>query len=309
MVEKVKLGIIGFSEANGHPYSFSAIINGYDREGMQKSGWKGIFDYLEAKDESDFLQEMAVVTHIWTQDYDESLLISNAVKIEHVCREMQEMIGSVDGVIIARDDYEKHFELAKPFLEAGIKVFIDKPLSLDLEELKYFQPYLQGAQLMSCSGLRYARELDTLRNTIKQDATLKLIRGSVLNSWEKYGIHMLDAIFGLIDFDVKSVVAFEEKYKSVVIKTQSGVLIQIDALGLTVKTFEISTWSETSKEHIEINDNFTAFKRTMYYFIKMIRTNEVQINSELTLLIMKVLIAANISIEENREVYLDEISI
>ena len=28
----IKLGIIGFSKNNGHPYSFSAIINGYDRE-------------------------------------------------------------------------------------------------------------------------------------------------------------------------------------------------------------------------------------------------------------------------------------
>ena len=35
----IKIGIIGTSEGNGHPYSFSAIINGYDDKNMSMSGW------------------------------------------------------------------------------------------------------------------------------------------------------------------------------------------------------------------------------------------------------------------------------
>lgn len=31
-----KIGILGVSEGNGHPYSFSAIINGYDDENFKK---------------------------------------------------------------------------------------------------------------------------------------------------------------------------------------------------------------------------------------------------------------------------------
>ena len=37
------------------------------------------------------------------------------------------MIGSVDGLIIARDNM--HYKIAKPFLEKKIPVFIDKPLT------------------------------------------------------------------------------------------------------------------------------------------------------------------------------------
>ena len=42
MVKQIKLGLIGLSEGNGHPYSFSAIINGYDKQAMQKSDWSVI---------------------------------------------------------------------------------------------------------------------------------------------------------------------------------------------------------------------------------------------------------------------------
>jgi hypothetical protein len=34
--ESVSLGIIGMSEGNGHPYSWSAIFNGYDRNEMER---------------------------------------------------------------------------------------------------------------------------------------------------------------------------------------------------------------------------------------------------------------------------------
>ncbi len=306
---KIRLGIIGLSEGNGHPYSFSAIINGYDKEAMKASGWIGIFDYLEIKDESDFLHDMAEVTHVWTQSHEESMKIAKASKIGTICKDRDEMIGEVDAVIIARDDYEQHYEMAKPFLEAGMKVFVDKPLSLDINELQYFKPYLENGQLMSCSGLRYAKELDEIRIWLKEEKDLKLIRTSVLLTWEKYGIHMLDAIFGMIDFNVKAVYAIEGKHTSVMLRTEDDVIMHIDALGQTAKTFEMSVWSNSRREAIEISDNFTAFKRTMYYFIKMVKSGQPQIESTLTLSIMKVLIAANLSINEKREVLLDEITI
>jgi predicted dehydrogenase len=305
---KIKLGIIGLSEGNGHPYSFSAIINGYDPVAMKASGWTGIFEYLEAKDTSDFLLNMAEVTHVWTQCEEESLKISKACKIPNICNKIEDMLGKVDAVIIARDDYEKHFAMAKPFLESGMKVFVDKPLSLNKEELQFFKPYLESGSLMSCSGLRYARELDNVRIWLKTEENLKLVRASVVLSWEKYGIHMLDALFGMIDFNVKSVIGTKSKHTSVLLKMTSGTIVHIDALGSTVKTFEMSFWSDTQRESIEISDNFTAFKRAMYHFIKMIETGKPQIEPLLTISIMKVLIAANLSIEKNREVFLDEIT-
>ena len=45
----LKLGIIGLSEGNGHPYSWSSIINGgFDEATMADCGYAGIPIYLTA---------------------------------------------------------------------------------------------------------------------------------------------------------------------------------------------------------------------------------------------------------------------
>ena len=34
--KQIKIGILGYTEGNGHPYSWSAMFNGYDKEIMEK---------------------------------------------------------------------------------------------------------------------------------------------------------------------------------------------------------------------------------------------------------------------------------
>ena len=139
----IKIGIIGTSEGNGHPYSFSAIINGYDDKNMSMSGWNNIYMYLKERDFSDFGISDAKVTHVWTQSFDESIKIANVSRIDNVVDNYDDMIENVDAVIIARDDYKSHIKIAKSFLEAGKYVFIDKPLSLDINDIIYFKPFLR----------------------------------------------------------------------------------------------------------------------------------------------------------------------
>jgi len=45
----LRLGILGFSEGNGHPFSFGAIVNGYDDAAFARVGWDGIHAYLRAR--------------------------------------------------------------------------------------------------------------------------------------------------------------------------------------------------------------------------------------------------------------------
>ena len=33
----LRIGILGMTEGNGHPYSWSAVFNGYNKEEMQKA--------------------------------------------------------------------------------------------------------------------------------------------------------------------------------------------------------------------------------------------------------------------------------
>jgi predicted dehydrogenase len=309
MVGPIKLGVIGINEGNGHPFSFSAIINGFDDEGMKNSGWDVIYNYIKIRDASEFGFDNVQVTHAWTQDPEQTKKLAKASKIPNIVLDVNDMLDEVDGVLIARDDYETHYSLAKAFLEKGKFVFIDKPLSLEIAELKFFKKYLESAKLMSCAGARYARELDEIRGNIDHFGEVKLIRGTVVNSMEKYGIHMLDGIFSVTGFQAKSVSCLQAKHTSLMIKNTDNSLIYIDALGSSAKTLQFDFWSDKKRFHAETNDNFTMFRRLLADFIQMIRTEKPAIEPELVINSMKVLIAANISKKENREVEIDEITI
>lgn len=46
----IKIGIIGlYDKGNGHPFSFSSIINGYSVKGYKKSNYHNILKYLQKK--------------------------------------------------------------------------------------------------------------------------------------------------------------------------------------------------------------------------------------------------------------------
>jgi hypothetical protein len=307
MVDAIKIGVIGFSEGNGHPFSFSSIINGYEPIPAAWRDWEGILSYLKKQDPVDIGVPGARVSHVWTQDLELSGRIAAAARIEHICQTLDEMTDDVDAVVLARDDYEKHYEMAKPFLDAGKHVFIDKPLAVDPEALRYFAPFLASGQLMSCSGLRYARELDTLRATLPDLGDIRLVRGCVVRGWEKYGIHMLDAIFGVLPFRVQTVAAQREDPFSVVLKGARGEIVQIDCLGDSVKTFQIDVWGSAGRFSCEITDNFSAFRRTMIRFVELVRGAKPPIDAASVLDLMKILIAGRISAKEKREVSLEEI--
>ena len=46
----IKIGILGFTEGNGHPYSWSAMFNGYDPAEMETCGFPVIPRYLEKQE-------------------------------------------------------------------------------------------------------------------------------------------------------------------------------------------------------------------------------------------------------------------
>ncbi|MFK8015905.1 MAG: Gfo/Idh/MocA family protein [Gammaproteobacteria bacterium] len=308
-MKPINLGIIGLSDGNGHPFSFSAIFNGFDRAGMKASDWDVIYNYLITRDSSEFGFDGVKVTHAWTQDPEITRKLARASNIPNTVMNPDDMLDDVDGVMIARDDYETHYPLAKSFLEQGKFVFIDKPLSLDVGELAYFRPFMDDGQLMSCAGARYARELDEIRGTIDSFGDLKLVRGTVVNSMEKYGVHMLDGIFSVTGFNVKSVSCVDAKHTSMVIRNHDDSMIHIDALGQSAKTLQFDFWSDQKRFHAETNDNFSMFRRLLSHFVAMMRTREPAVSPDLVMNTMRVLIAANRSRAEGRVIEIDEIVI
>ena len=289
----IRTGIIGYSEGNGHPFSFSAIVNGYDDEKFAAAGWPVIHNYLREQGSDRFGIGDARITCAWTQDPVLTAALCAACRIDTACANLTEMLKQVDAVIVARDDWDWHAELALPFLDAGLAVFVDKPLSLEDRDLSRFEPFLRSGRLMSCSGLRYAAELDGLRMPPAQweIGKPKLVVATVLNEIEKYGIHMIEAVASLQPAwgHAIAVDRLEVPHQAWRIELSDGVPMLLHCLGAVGKTFHLSVFGDRGHRHFDLHDNFSAFRRTLEQFFTMVRTGVPAIDPDETLAIMRLI--------------------
>ncbi len=291
----IKLGIIGISEGNGHPYSWSAIINGnFERKTMAGCGFAGIPLYLEAN--SDTLGiDGAQVTHVWTQDRKVSEHIALASGIENVVDEAEEMIGQVDAMLLARDDPENHVAMAAPFLEANIPIFIDKPLAITREDLDYFaQINEKGKLFMSSSSMRYSSECRTVKAELKSLDEIELATAVGKKDWVKYGVHMLEALFALLDDPkVVSVQNVGQPGKDIVnIRFENGLPVTVHLFMDITSTFQISLFSRDNWRLIEIKNSYSMFKENLVEFIRSVQEGRSRLPFEKTENIIRTLIGA-----------------
>ncbi len=147
----LRIGIVGEAKF-WHTKSFSEIFNGYDEHSARQNR----FPIYETK------LEGARVTHIWDSDVEAAKLVAKICYIDNVLSNMVDMLGRVDAVIIADDTTMQHQKRAIPFLRAGLPTFIDKPLSPSIEEAEDIINLAREHEtpLMSCSALRYAKEVE-----------------------------------------------------------------------------------------------------------------------------------------------------
>lgn len=292
-MSRLRLGVIGYSEGNGHPFSFSAIINGYDGSALREAGWSVIADYLDRQDPMDIGIPEARVVACWAPQPEVAQAMARVAGVERVLAP-EAMIDAVDAVIVARDDWRSHAPLAMPFLKAGRAVFIDKPLTLDPGELAAFAPYLESGRLMSCSALRYATELDALRARPDAIGRLQLVSGAVVLDLERYGVHLLEAAVGVTGRVPRLVAANRTgSIEHALLEDDDGVAYALHAMAATAKRFRLSFFGDQGAVEIDIADNFGAFRRCIGRFVAQARGGGPAIPPAQTVAIMQALIAAN----------------
>ena len=297
----LKLGVIGLSEGNGHPYSWSAIINGdFDRAEMAQCGYPVIPVYLEANRDTLGI-ENARVTHIWTQDRAISEHIAKASRIESVVDKAAELIGRVDAVLLARDDPENHVPMANPFLDAGIPIFIDKPLAIHSDDLAYFAgQHAAGNLIMSCSSMRYAVECQKAKKELKSLGKIELATVTGAKSWIKYGVHMLEALYSLLDDPVaNSVQHVSEPGRDIVlINFQNSLLATVHIFMEIAPAFHLSLFGRNGWRWIEIKDYYAMFRENLKEFVHSVREGRSRLAFEKTDNIIRTLIGAVESLEQ-----------
>lgn len=160
-----RVGFLG--SENSHATVFAAMFNGYNKSVV------GEFDDIKA-----------VATYSKYPGVDEKL--QEKYGIEFIAKSPEEMLGKVDAVIVTARDGRDHAKFARPFIEAGIPAFIDKPFTQDEDEAIELVRLARdkGVPLCGGSSLKLCPETRAAINFMKKN------RDHVLGGFVKAPVSM-----------------------------------------------------------------------------------------------------------------------
>lgn len=280
MSSPLRLAMLGMIPGNGHPYSWSAIVNGFDPVAMSACPYPVIPKYLGAQSAGTVGMPGVRVTHLWTDDPAEAPAVAAAALIPHIVARPEDVIGHVDAVLIATDDGFDHVWRARPFVEAGLPVFVDKPLALTIDDLRTFMAWEKaGARILSSSGLRYAPELAPYLAGTKNPAIgeLRWLSGVSTKTWERYGIHLLEPIArvlgpGFESVRLESSAAGNRGLEVAHLSHRSGVQVTLPVIsdgGATFGTLHVC--GTAGQATVRFADTYTAFRDQLVSFVDFVR--------------------------------------
>jgi predicted dehydrogenase len=308
----LRLAMLGMIPGNGHPYSWSAIINGYDPDAMARCPYPTIINYLGAQPRANVRVPGVQVTHVWTDNPEEAASVSAASLIPNIAARPEDVIGKVDAVLVATDDGTDHVRRARPFVEAGIPVFVDKPMATTLDELRTFIRWQKdGAKILSSSGMRYAPELTRLIADLPSFGELRWVSLITAKTWERYGIHVVEPVFRLLGPGFTSVRLESQPGLEVAhLQHRSGVQVTLPIIydgGATFGTVHIC--GTKAQQHLRFTDTYTAFRDQLLSFIDFVRTGQLPFPFAHTIELMAIIIAGIRSREQGtRRVEVAEIN-
>ncbi len=150
-----RIGIIGSDSS--HASAFSKLANLPDENGS-------------------FLFPDVRVTHILGDTPLSAASVARDCRIPQVVEAVDEMYGKVDAVMILYRHGGLHCQSALPFLEQGIPVWIDKPVTIDPEECRTLIRLAKATNTLLAGGstCRYCPDVLRLRNEflrLRKDGT------------------------------------------------------------------------------------------------------------------------------------------
>jgi hypothetical protein len=310
--DAIRLAVIGCTSGNGHPYSWSAMFNGYDRDLMTREcPFAGIPAYLNKEPAETLTIPGAKVTHIccvgdggFTAEH-----VALCSRIPNVVANPTDVIGRVDAVIIATDIGSEHVERARPFVEAGLPVFVDKPMVDNAADLRVFQDWVAaGKPIMSSSCMRYAKEFMPYRLSTREMGALRFVSITTPKSWERYGIHALEGIYPILGPGFVSARNTGTADRNIVhLKHRSGVDAVVVASADMYGSFGcLQLCGTAGHAQVSFADSFYSFKTQLEAFIGYLRTGVRSFPFEETVELMKLIIAGIRSRDEGgREVAIE----
>ncbi len=160
-----------------------------------------------------------VISHCWDIDKTDEERFATTYGCERV-KNYTDMIGKVDAVILPSFDtaYGINKHLVKPYLEAGIPVFINRPFAFNMADAEAIVALSKktGTPIMCGSAYEYCKEVKILKREVERCAPLY---GAAVTSdssdFPSHGIHPIYWVHKVFGSDVARISYFTRDWKKV----------------------------------------------------------------------------------------------
>lgn len=220
----------------------------------------------------------------------------------------EDMIGEVDGVMVLSANWDRHLARARPFLQAGVATFVDKPVVGRMRDgIALMEAAQRGkAALMGGSSARYAVEVCEMRARLEE-------LGGALTAWAcgpndffNYGVHAVEMLQGALGGGIVAVRLLGENGPApfrVSYRDGKIAILQLHTPG----PFRLTVCCQHGSASTEV-DAGKMYPELLTRFVEMVRTGEPPTPFADSFEAVKVLVAARRSRATRETVYLDDLT-
>lgn len=259
----IKLGMIDFDTS--HSVAFTQRLN---HKGVAEEQWvNGAEIVVACPGESKIMPERIV-------EHTKAIEKLGVPLVERP----EEMIGKVDGMLILSQQGAMHLERARPFLEAGIPCFIDKPFTCATTDARKLVELADKKKvpIFSTSSLRYALEVVEYLTSAKHGKVHGAFTHGSATLHEgnpglyHYGIHAVEMLYALMGPGCVRVSCTFEKGAELVTGTwQDGRVGSVRGLRSGGSSYGFVAFADKGVQHVTVDTSVVyreLLKRIVPFF-------------------------------------------
>jgi virulence factor len=212
----------------------------------------------------------------------------------------EEMLGKVDGMLIESQEGGAHWERARPFLEAGLPCFIDKPFTCGVADAHKIVELAERKKVpvFSSSSLRYAPELEKFVDETKHGQVFGALSYGPASLHERnpglfhYGIHAVEVLYTVMGPGCRRVTCTHEKDADVVTgQWQDGRLSGVRGIRAGKSDYGFMAFTQTGITNVPLSTRYT-YRDLLKKIVEFFQTKKSPVDIGVTLEIVAFIEAA-----------------
>ena len=129
------------------------------------------------------------ISGIYSDEEDATKRLSEKYGVP-VMENYDDLVGKVDGIVITARHGDNHYKYAKPYIESGIPMYIDKPITVSEKDAIEFKKDLIEHNVRICGGsiLKFPQEVQEFKKNVREKTY-----GEVFGGFARAPVYMENA--------------------------------------------------------------------------------------------------------------------